>query len=545
MSGFAALNGEPDGPPLLPPLALADGVAAPRDRLRDHGRAARAGDDRPRPGRRHVARRAADDAARPAADARTTCSASCSRGPATARATTRRATSTARPTAAGSRSRRARHRSPSACCASSGAPTSSSEPWFATGSGRVEHVDEIDAAVAAWIARARPRRGAGGVRGGRGGAIAPIYDASDMLADPQLAALGAIASVDDAELGPLRMPNVISRLSETPGEIRHVRRPRTAPTRPRSSASSASTRTSSRGSEPTGSCDGRSPADVALRPGRPARPSREGDRLPRARRHRRPRGRRRAGAAKDEARAGLAGLLLERPPRSSSTSASTASRRLAGRPRGGRRGLQASSASICPRSRRRRPERRARAPRRRASGPLLIESAAGVEDAYRDRVGAGRRRASRSARPISAPRPERSRPGSTGRAGGSSTPPSPPACRDRRSRSTRTCATLDGLAASCARGRELGHLGRAAIHPDQLPVIEQAYLPTEDEVARAREDVERSRRRRRRSARRRRIRRRGRHPLRAGRPRARRAVRLALRRAEPGTVIRPRAGLPP
>src|SRR5438105_6613171 len=28
MSGFAALNGEPDGPPLLPPLALADGVTA-------------------------------------------------------------------------------------------------------------------------------------------------------------------------------------------------------------------------------------------------------------------------------------------------------------------------------------------------------------------------------------------------------------------------------------------------------------------------------------------------------------------------------------
>ena len=28
MSGFAALNGDPDGPPLLPPLALADGVAA-------------------------------------------------------------------------------------------------------------------------------------------------------------------------------------------------------------------------------------------------------------------------------------------------------------------------------------------------------------------------------------------------------------------------------------------------------------------------------------------------------------------------------------
>jgi citrate lyase subunit beta/citryl-CoA lyase len=45
---------------------------------------------------------------------------------------------------------------------------------------------------------------------------------------------------------------------------------------------------------------------------------------------------------------------------------------------------------------------------------------------------------------------------------------------------------LDGLAASCAHGRELGFLGRTAIHPKQLPVIEQAYLPTQEEVERAR-----------------------------------------------------------
>ena len=44
----------------------------------------------------------------------------------------------------------------------------------------------------------------------------------------------------------------------------------------------------------------------------------------------------------------------------------------------------------------------------------------------------------------------------------------------------------EGLARSCARGRGLGHLGRAAIHPAQLPVIEQAYLPTSDEVEHAR-----------------------------------------------------------
>lgn len=50
-------------------------------------------------------------------------------------------------------------------------------------------------------------------------------------------------------------------------------------------------------------------------------------------------------------------------------------------------------------------------------------------------------------------------------------------------------ADLDGLAESCARGRELGFLGRTAIHPKQLPVIERAYLPTPREVEEAREIV--------------------------------------------------------
>lgn len=49
----------------------------------------------------------------------------------------------------------------------------------------------------------------------------------------------------------------------------------------------------------------------------------------------------------------------------------------------------------------------------------------------------------------------------------------------------------EGLARSCRRGRELGHLGRAAIHPDQLPVIERVYLPTAEEAERARATIER------------------------------------------------------
>ncbi|MFJ6795812.1 HpcH/HpaI aldolase/citrate lyase family protein [Streptomyces sp. NPDC091268] len=48
---------------------------------------------------------------------------------------------------------------------------------------------------------------------------------------------------------------------------------------------------------------------------------------------------------------------------------------------------------------------------------------------------------------------------------------------------------LQALAVSCARGRALGFLGRAAIHPRQLPVIERAYLPGPEEVTAAEEIV--------------------------------------------------------
>ncbi|WP_128377722.1 HpcH/HpaI aldolase/citrate lyase family protein [Streptomyces cavernae] len=46
---------------------------------------------------------------------------------------------------------------------------------------------------------------------------------------------------------------------------------------------------------------------------------------------------------------------------------------------------------------------------------------------------------------------------------------------------------LAGLAESCAHGKALGFLGRAAIHPRQLPVIERAYAPTTEEIEAAEE----------------------------------------------------------
>ena len=50
---------------------------------------------------------------------------------------------------------------------------------------------------------------------------------------------------------------------------------------------------------------------------------------------------------------------------------------------------------------------------------------------------------------------------------------------------------VEGLARSCARGRALGHLGRTAIHPGQLEIIERAYLPTAADVTLARDTIDR------------------------------------------------------
>ncbi len=54
-------------------------------------------------------------------------------------------------------------------------------------------------------------------------AISPVNNVADVCADPHMAARENIVAIDDAELGgPLRMQNVVGKLSGTPGVIRHT-----------------------------------------------------------------------------------------------------------------------------------------------------------------------------------------------------------------------------------------------------------------------------------------------------------------------------------
>lgn len=95
--------------------------------------------------------------------------------------------------------------------------------WFATAAGRVAHVDELDAAVAEWIA-VRDHSEVVAAFEAAEAAVATVYDASDLVADEHVRATNMLVEVPDPDFGSMLMGNVLFRLSETPGTIRHTGR---------------------------------------------------------------------------------------------------------------------------------------------------------------------------------------------------------------------------------------------------------------------------------------------------------------------------------
>jgi crotonobetainyl-CoA:carnitine CoA-transferase CaiB-like acyl-CoA transferase len=219
MSGFAALTGQPDGPPTLPPFGLADGVSAltaataimmalyRRDARGGGGQVLdiaiaeplltilgpqataydQLGEVQPRTGNRSV-----------------------NNSPRNTYLTRDHrwvAISTSAQSVAERVMRLVGH------------PEVISQPWFATGRSRAEHADELDALVGGWVA-VHDLADVMTAFEEADAAVAPIYDIKDVLADPHFQARETITTVDDDELGPLKMQNVLFRMSQTPGAIR-------------------------------------------------------------------------------------------------------------------------------------------------------------------------------------------------------------------------------------------------------------------------------------------------------------------------------------
>ena len=223
MSGFAALTGEPDGPPTLPPFGLADGIAALATSfaVTTALRAAEAG------GHGQVIDMAIIEPIMMLLGGQIT--AFDQLGIVQQRVGNRSVNNAPRNVyrtaddewvAVSTSSQSIAERVISLV----GRADLIDEPWFASGHTRAEHADELDGAVGSWIA-ARPTAAVLQAFEDAEAAVGPVYDVRGVLDDPQYAAIGTIATVDDDELGPIKMQNVLFRMSDTPGAIRWAGRP--------------------------------------------------------------------------------------------------------------------------------------------------------------------------------------------------------------------------------------------------------------------------------------------------------------------------------
>ncbi|MEE8497045.1 MAG: CoA transferase [Acidimicrobiia bacterium] len=219
MSGFAHITGEPDGPPTLPPFGLADGIAAQATAnavlMALYHRDAHGGSGQvidlaiiepiltilgPQPivydqlgiVQVRTGNRSVNNAPRNTyltADGRWV------------------AISTSAQSIAERALRLVGH------------PEVIDEPWFASGAERAKHAQELDDYVGGWIAQHDLKQVISAFEEAEA-AVAPVYDIEQIMEDPQYEALGSITAIEDADLGSVKMQNVMFRMSDTPGRIR-------------------------------------------------------------------------------------------------------------------------------------------------------------------------------------------------------------------------------------------------------------------------------------------------------------------------------------
>lgn len=102
-----------------------------------------------------------------------------------------------------------------------GRPELVDDPRFATNHARIEHRETLDGLLQAWIG-ARGRDEAIELLSASGAAVGPIYDVSELLNDPQVKARGSFETHHDPVLGDVQVPGVVARFSRTPGRVRHL-----------------------------------------------------------------------------------------------------------------------------------------------------------------------------------------------------------------------------------------------------------------------------------------------------------------------------------
>lgn len=94
-------------------------------------------------------------------------------------------------------------------------------PEFGDAQGRLRRADEIDDMVADWVGR-HTQADALRILEAAEVAVGPVYDIATLMSDPHIAARNTFVSIDDPELGKMRVQAPAARLSETQGRVDHL-----------------------------------------------------------------------------------------------------------------------------------------------------------------------------------------------------------------------------------------------------------------------------------------------------------------------------------
>jgi len=95
------------------------------------------------------------------------------------------------------------------------------EEWFQSHEGRLKHEDLLDEHIGSWVGSHTAETVVEEAEKWQV-ALIPVFSIEDIMTDPQYIARETITTFNDPRLGPVKLQNVIPRLSESPGSIRHL-----------------------------------------------------------------------------------------------------------------------------------------------------------------------------------------------------------------------------------------------------------------------------------------------------------------------------------
>ncbi len=106
-----------------------------------------------------------------------------------------------------------------------GKPELIDDERFCNNAARVKNVAELDALIGSWI-KEHTLEEVQRTFFDCGAVIGPMYDMSQLFEDPHYQHRESFVSVEDEELGTVRMPNVVAKFSRTPGAVQHAGAPK-------------------------------------------------------------------------------------------------------------------------------------------------------------------------------------------------------------------------------------------------------------------------------------------------------------------------------